>query len=215
MSSSEYQFVTRWRVVGTVDEVSQILEKPEDLPRWWPSVYLEARTVSGPAQGEGDGVGRVVRLRTKGWLPYTLSWQLKVVESRRPHGFTIESSGDFVGRGVWTFEQDGAWVDITFDWRLRVEKRGVKELSPLLKPIFSANHRWAMSRGEESLKLELARRRSDAAGRAVAPAPPGPTFASPWPLLLGAAAVLLGAVALAGAFARSRRSRRRSRRWRA
>jgi hypothetical protein len=214
MSSSEYQFVTRWRVVGTVDEVWQILENPEDLPRWWPAVYLEAQAVAGPAKAGGDGVGRVVDLRTKGWLPYTLSWQLKVVESRRPHGFTIESSGDFVGRGVWTFEQDGAWVDITFDWRLRVEKRGVKELSPLLKPIFSANHRWAMSRGEESLKLELARRRSDAAGRAVAPAPPGPTFASPWPWLLGvgAAVVALGLVALAGALARSRR--RRPARWR-
>ncbi len=214
MSSSEYQFVTRWRVVGTVDEVSEILENPEDLPRWWPAVYLEAQTVSRPLKAEGDGVGRVVRLRTKGWLPYTLSWHLKVVESRRPHGFTIESSGDFVGRGVWTFEQDGAWVDITFDWRIRVEKRGVKELSPLLKPIFSANHRWAMSRGEESLKLELARRRSDAAGRAAASAPPGPTFASPWPWLfgLGAAAVALGLVALARALARSRR--RRPMRWR-
>jgi hypothetical protein len=213
MSSSEYQFVTRWRVVGTVGEVSEILENPEDLPRWWPSVYLEAQTVSGPAEAEGDGVGRVVRLRTKGWLPYTLCWQLKVVESRRPHGFTIESSGDFVGRGIWTFVQDGAWADITFDWRLRVEKRGVKELSALLKPIFSANHRWAMGRGEESLKLELARRRGKASSAANAAAPPGPTFTSPWPLLLGAAAVLLGVVALAGALARSRRRRERSR-WR-
>ena len=212
MSSSEYQFVTRWRVVGTVDEVSQILEKPEDLPRWWPSVYLEARTVSGAAP-EGDGVGRVVDLRTKGWLPYTLRWQLKVVEPRRPHGFTIESSGDFVGRGVWTFEQDGAWVDITFDWRLRVEKTGVKQLSPLLKPIFSANHRWAMHRGEESLKLELARRRGKSNGAADVAAAPGPTFTSRWPILVGAVAVLLGVVALSGALVRSRRRRRRSR-WR-
>jgi hypothetical protein len=209
MASSEYHFVTRWRVVGTADEVSEILEKPEDLPRWWPSVYLSAETLSGPVQGETGGVGRVVRLRTKGWLPYNLSWQLRVVESRRPHGFTIETSGDLVGLGVWTFEQEGAWVDIIFDWRIRVEKKGVKELSPLLKPVFSANHRWAMRRGEESLKLELARRRGEATGRAAAAAPPGPTFTSPWPMLVGAVAVLLGMIALAGALARSRRRRRR------
>ena len=211
MASSEYQFVTRWQVVGTIDEVSEILENPEDLPRWWPSVYLEAATVAPPRE---DGLGRVVRLHTKGWLPYTLTWQLEVVESRRPHGFTIEATGDFVGRGIWTFVQEGAWVDVTFDWRLRIEKMGVKQLSPLLKPIFAANHRWAMRRGEESLKLELARRRSDAAGRAAAPAPPGPTFATPRPWLfgLGAAAVFLGLVALAGALARSRR--RRLTRWR-
>jgi len=30
-------------------------------------------------------------------------------------------------------------------------------LSFLLKPIFCANHGWAMARGEESLKIELAR----------------------------------------------------------
>jgi len=210
MASSEYQFVTRWQVVGTVDEVSEILEDPEDLPRWWPSVYLEAVTVAPPRE---DGLGHVVRLHTKGWLPYTLTWQLEVVESRRPHGFTIEATGDFVGRGVWTFVQEGAWVGILFDWRLRVEKMGVKQLSPLLKPIFAANHRWAMRRGEESLKLELARRRAKAGGQVDVAAPPEPTSSSPWPLLVGAVAVLLGAVALAGALTRSRRQRGRSR-WR-
>ena len=206
MAPADYQFVTRWRVVGTVEEVSEVLENPQDLPRWWPSVYLEAETVSPPKE---NGVGRVVRLRTKGWLPYTLSWLLTVVESRRPHGFTIESTGDFIGRGVWTFEQDGAWVDITFDWRLRVEKPGVKELSPLLKPVFSANHRWAMRRGEESLKLELARRRGGSVGKVAVPPPPGPTFTSPFRMLLGAIAVLVGAIVLSGALARSRRRRRR------
>ncbi len=47
-----------------------------------------------------------------------------------------------------------------------------------MKPIFAANHRWAMSRGERSLKLELARRHagSDAALQVAIPAPPGPTF---------------------------------------
>jgi len=111
---------------------------------------------------------------------------------------------------VWTFVQEGAWVGVTFDWRLRVEKMGVKELSPLLKPIFAANHRWAMRRGEESLKLELARRRAKAGGQADLAAPPGPTFIS---LVVSAVAVLLGAVVLAGALTRSRRQRGRSK-WR-
>ena len=70
------------------------------------------------------------------------------------------ASGDFDGRGVWTFEQDGAFVDITYDWRLSAEKPLLRNLSFLLKPLFEANHRWAMAQGEESLKLELARRRA-------------------------------------------------------
>ncbi len=50
----------------------------------------------------------------------------------------------------------------------------LRNLSFLVKPVFEANHRWAMAQGEASLKLELARRRatSDAA-RANASPPPG------------------------------------------
>lgn len=99
-----------------------------------------------------------VELLTKGKLPYTLHWFFRVSDSRLPHGFAIEAWGDFDGRGVWTFEQDGRFVHITYDWRIRAEKPLLKSLSFLLKPVFSANHRWAMARGEESLKAELARR---------------------------------------------------------
>ena len=50
--------------------------------------------------------------------------------------------------------------------------------SSLFRPIFGANHRWAMARGEQSLELELRRpRAANAAERAAVPAPPGPTFA--------------------------------------
>ena len=43
-----------------------------------------------------------------------------------------------------------------------------------LRRLFEANHRWAMRRGEESLRLELQRRRaqSDAERDAVPPPPP-------------------------------------------
>src|SRR6185295_9030162 len=92
----------------------------------------------------------------------------------------------------WTFRQDGSFVDITYDWRLRAEKPLLRNLSFLMRPLFEANHRWAMAQGEESLRLELARRRapSDAA-RAAIPPPPGPiTYAG--------VALVGGAVAVAG-----------------
>jgi hypothetical protein len=146
-----------------------------------------------------------VRLHTKGWLPYTLKWESVVVESRYPNGFTIEASGDFVGRGVWTFTQDGPFVDVVYDWRILAEKPLLKALTPILKPIFEANHRWAMRQGEASLKLELARRRAadDASRRAIAP-PPGPvTYAGV--ALLGGAALVGGTLAVLWLRARRRR----------
>ena len=89
----------------------------------------------------------------------------------------MEAWGDFVGRGIWTFGQDGEWVDITYDWKIRADKPLLKYLSFLMKPLFGANHQWAMRQGEESLKLELMRRHAATPEeRARIPPPPGPTF---------------------------------------
>lgn len=202
--NSAYEFLTTWRVQGTRGEVADILGDPLALARWWPSVYLDVQEIDPP---DARGLGRRVRVVTKGWLPYTLKWEFVTTESRYPNGMTIAASGDFDGRGVWTFEQDGAFVTMRYDWRLQVEKPGVKQLSFLLKGVFEANHRWAMAQGEKSLKLELARRRamSDAA-RAAVPAPPGPVTYAGLAVVAGVAAV---GASLAYLLIRSRRTRDR------
>jgi hypothetical protein len=163
MALHDYQFVTHWRVAGTADEVFTILDDVASLTRWWPTVYLEVREIE---PGDAQGIGKVVHLLTKGKLPYTLRWQLQTVAKARPRTIVIEAKGDFVGRGEWTIVETpgaaGPTTDVTYDWRIRAEKPLLRILSPLLKPIFSANHRWAMARGEESLKRELVRRRTSA-----------------------------------------------------
>jgi hypothetical protein len=124
------------------------------------------------------GVGRVIGLYTKGWLPYTLRWTFRITESRGDAGFALVADGDFVGTGVWTLEQHGEMVDVQYDWRIRADKPLLRYGTLLLRPIFGANHRWAMARGEESIKLELLRRRAKTeAERRAVPAPPRPTFA--------------------------------------
>jgi hypothetical protein len=190
MPGPEYRFRTEWRVTGTLEEVAGILSDVRDLGRWWPSVYLEVDALSA---GDENGVGKRARLHTKGWLPYTLDWELTVVESRHPHGFTIEAKGDLAGRGVWTLEPAGAWTLVAYDWIVRAEKPLLQALSPLFRPVLAANHRWAMRRGEESLALELRRRRAvTPAERARIPAPPQPASASP--------VVVIGAGAAMGLF---------------
>ena len=174
MASNDYHFVTTWRMPATPEEVTEILSDGEALARWWPSVYLD---VNVEEPGDERGVGAVVSLFTKGWLPYTLRWRFRVTESNAPNGFSLEAFGDFVGRGIWTFEPDGAETVVTYDWRIAAEKGILRRLSFIMKPIFSANHHWAMARGEESLRLEIARRRAATAQlRDAIPPPPGPTF---------------------------------------
>jgi hypothetical protein len=50
-----------------------------------------------------------------GNLPYRLRWDARITETRRPNGFTIEATGDFVGRGVWTFEEHNSDLKILFE----------------------------------------------------------------------------------------------------
>ncbi len=176
-----YHIVTTWRVPGTVEEVAAVLGDVEALPRWWPSVYLDAEERE---PGDAQGVGKVVALRTKGWLPYTLAWEFRVTEVDPGTGsggrVVLEPRGDFTGRGEWALWQEGtaaAPVAVArYDWDVVARKPLIRALTPLLRPLLAANHDWAMRRGEESLRLELARRRAaSAAERARVPPPPGPS----------------------------------------
>jgi hypothetical protein len=113
-------------------------------------------------------------------LPYELRWQFRVTEKQPPSRMVIRAEGDLEGRGEWTFVPDGRWVDITYDWRVRADKPLLRYLSFVFKPILAANHRWAMARGEESLKLELARRHAATdEERAKIPALPPPASIIP------------------------------------
>lgn len=190
MATHDYHFVTQWRVEGNISEVFDIISDSTNLARWWPSVYLDVQQTE---PGGKNSIGRELALHTKGWLPYTLRWTLRVLENEPPHHMAIGARGDFEGRGVWTLEQEGDQVHVTFDWRIAAEKPLLKYLSFALKPVFARNHEWAMRRGLESLNLEIQRRRAaTATERDRVPDPPGPTV---FDARIGAG-VLLGATLL-------------------
>lgn len=170
--STDYEFRTEWRVAGTPEEVAAILGDASTLPQWWPSVYLSVEPIHA---GKEDGTGAMARLHTKGWLPYTLRWTVTVTSPITASGFTIRATGDLNGTGRWDFEQDGPETVITYDWRVSASKPLLRRLGWLLKPAFAVNHRWAMARGQESLALELRRRRASMDQHTV-PTPPPPTF---------------------------------------
>ena len=154
--TNDYHFITHWQAAGSVEKAYELISNPLEYPRWWPSVYLQTEELD---RGDENGVGRRFRLHTKGWLPYTLRWESCAIEVERPHRIQIRATGDFDGRGIWTLRQNGSLVDIEFDWKLKPEKPIIRYLSFLLKPLFSANHRWAMARGQEGMARELQERR--------------------------------------------------------
>src|SRR5204862_110296 len=96
--ANDYHFVTRWTVTGTCEEVSAVLGDPLDLPRWWPTVYLQVAEVRPPDAG---GLGRRVRLLTKGRRPRTLPWWCGAGQARPRGRCGVGASGGLDGTGGW------------------------------------------------------------------------------------------------------------------
>jgi len=154
LKSNDYHFVTHWRFQATAEEVYALTANPGDYTRWWPSVYLEATLL---AEGDPQGIGRRFQFHTKGWLPYTLQWESCAIEKEPPRRLVIRATGDFDGCGIWTCNEDGDSVEVEFDWKLTADKPLIRYLSFLFKPVFAANHRWAMAQGEKGLAGQLTR----------------------------------------------------------
>ena len=178
-ASNQYQFVSRWRVEGTCGEVADVLGDP---------LALRALVAVGLPRRRGAAAARRARPRpARAAAHQRLAARTRCAGSSRSSSRAIRtasrssraatSTAAACGRSSRTAPSSTS----TYDWRLRAEKPLLRNLSFLLKPLFEANHRWAMAQGEESLKLELLRRRatSDAA-RAACRRRPGrsPTPAS-------------------------------------
>lgn len=152
MKYKEFHFLTNWKVRGDVERVYDILIEPEDFANWWPEVYLKVDEIK---PGNDYGVGRIVKLLTKGKLPYTLKWQAECIMVEKPNKIVIKARGDLEGRGVWDISQKGEFVEINYDWTVVANKSWMKLLSPVLKKVFELNHNWAMKKGEKGLKQKL------------------------------------------------------------
>lgn len=173
MLNNCYSFRSDWRVEATPEEVFRIIEDWSKMPEWWPAVVLRVDVLS---PGDADGVGSVVQLHTCGRLPYVIRTQTVTLEKEFPHRIRTRTQGELWGDSTWTFRADGPFVDIVAELTLRAEKPLLKYLSFALKPLFAWNHYWSMDRGEESLRLEVARRlaRTEEERRLIPP-PPGPS----------------------------------------
>ena len=153
---ARFHFITQWALDAPVEEAYEIIKDSSSLSRWWPSVYLEVKTLY---PGLANGVGKKVALLTRGYLPYTLRWDFEVTQIIPFQKIVLEAVGDLEGRGVWTFKPAEQGCLVGFDWDIRFRKKGLAWLSFLLRPVFNFNHRWAMNKGYESIREEIRRRR--------------------------------------------------------
>jgi uncharacterized protein YndB with AHSA1/START domain len=153
-----YHFEDHWHVPFPIERVWEVISKPEEYPTWWHGVYLSAK----PLEGKNTPGQKAVAVVAKGWLPYKLHFVIETTALQKPHVIEFKTSGDFVtDSSRWILGIQGEGTGVTLQWNPRVEKKVVRFLSPLLKPLFRWNHNWTMKRGERQIAEYLAQRRAD------------------------------------------------------
>lgn len=151
MPASHFDLVSQWRIEAPAERVWAALTDPDAWPRWWPYV-LGVQTLR---EGAADGVGSVRRMQWATRLPYRLLIEVEAVESVRLQRLRARSRGQLDGEGLWLLRADCGGTDVTYVWRVRVVKRWMRWLSPLLAPLFRWNHDAVMRAGEVGLRRYL------------------------------------------------------------
>ncbi|MCB1129789.1 MAG: hypothetical protein KDN05_01585 [Verrucomicrobiae bacterium] len=163
--------LSRWSFAATAEEVADAMSAVESPVLWWPAAFLRAEVLE---EGGLHGAGAVVRFLSKGWMPHTFQFVLRIREVDVPWRFVAEARGDFTGWMRCDITNDGPGTIVDCEWHVSVAQPFVRSFSPLVRRAFVRNHRWVMRRGEEGLRLEIERRRSG--GLAASMDYPRPTF---------------------------------------
>src|SRR5688572_11125913 len=93
--NSEYSFMDDWKVESSLDEVAALFLDTPSLSDWWPQPG--SVTVDEPGGQFGDA--RAFKARAKGFLPYALNLEFRVLSVQFPRQFAVEVAGDLHGEG--------------------------------------------------------------------------------------------------------------------
>jgi uncharacterized protein YndB with AHSA1/START domain/quercetin dioxygenase-like cupin family protein len=159
--SRPYVFVDEWEVAAPPEAVFAAIADARTYPEWWRPVYVEV-DADGPAE-----LGKESRQHFKGRLPYHLHTRSIITDLEPPRTVTADVDGDLRGRGTWTLTPSERSTHVRFDWQVHADRRLLRVLTPVLRPLFRWNHNWAIARAMEG--LEPYSRRRAAAEAAVAP----------------------------------------------
>ncbi len=171
LPSKEFYMVSHWELKGAAEEIVAVFNDPLSLTRWWAPVFMRGELLT---KGDARKVGLTARFFTKGLLPHTFQFVARIEAVDERSTIRIRTFGDFDGDCLIKLEQDNSVTRATICWTVTVHQPFIRRLVRLFKPIFVANHRWAMRQGRLGLQRELDQRQ---VGRPVSAACTGkPSF---------------------------------------
>jgi uncharacterized protein YndB with AHSA1/START domain len=141
--------------------VFSALADARTYPVWWRPVYIDVES-DGPAE-----LGKESRQHFKGRLPYHLNTRSVITQLDPPRTITAEVDGDLRGTGTWTLTPIADGTHVRFDWQVHADRKLLRTLTPVLRPLFRWNHNWAIARAMAGLEPFAQQLASDIAPRAT------------------------------------------------
>ena len=148
---NQYALVTEWHLAAPIERVWDALDAVEDWPRWWRYV----RAVVELRKGDENGVGAVRRFTWASRLPYSLSFEMRASQVRRPTFMEGIATGELTGRGRWHLAAEGATTRVRYEWTVETTRPWMNLLAPVLAPAFRWNHGQVMAEGGRGLARHL------------------------------------------------------------
>ena len=142
-----YNFNMVWRFDAPVEKVWDMINRPEEWPRWWSN----CRRVERLDEGDAQGVGARRRFSMQTMLPYQLQFEITSTHSEAPSLLEGEARGNLEGTVRWELISEGQGTRVLYNWTVRPTKPWMRLLSPLLRPVFMWNHRSMMRNGGRGL----------------------------------------------------------------
>lgn len=149
---SDYEFSTVWHFEAPIENVWNEIKATEKWSEWWKGVL----SVEKIRAGNENGVGAIYRSTWKSALPYKIVFDSEVISVKDFKSIEARAFGELEGFGFWTFNcENHRSTRVQYDWRVLANKRWMRLIAPVAKPVFRWNHDVIMKWGGEGLAKRL------------------------------------------------------------
>lgn len=151
---AHYRFDSEWKLTAPIEQVFDLLSRPGEFSRWWPSV-TRSRLLE---DGDETGVGRRAVYRLRSPLLYSMNFVATAVEVIEPRLIRTLVRGDLIGTGTYELNGDEQSTTVRLLWHVSTSKRWMNLVTPLARPLFVWAHHHVMREGAAAMASRLGAR---------------------------------------------------------
>lgn len=148
---SGYHFSTVWRTAAETSRVWEVLANYAAWPTWWRGI----QSVDVLRRGDERGIGTILRQRWRSRVPYTLLFDIEMLQIESERLLDGRASGDLEGACTWTLVPVEGGTELHFDVEVRPGRWWMNLPLPFLPKIVKASFETIMDWGREGLELTL------------------------------------------------------------